>query len=115
MIALRYSAAANRARGAEPGNGLAGFGVRAGERFGRICPLGAAGDRAYSTRRSRVRAGERFGRICPARRVVATHRFAANPGLRFDAAVAPAELEQGENLRFLRHLQVVGPSTSSRD
>ena len=55
----------------------------------------------------RIRAGERFGRICLAGRVVPAHRFAAHAGLGFDAAVAPAELEKGENLRFLRHLQVV--------
>ena len=34
-------------------------------------------------------------------------RLAAHAGLGFDATVAPAELQEGENLRFLRHLQVV--------
>ena len=33
--------------------------------------------------------------------------FAAHAGLGFDAPVAPAEIEQGENLRFLWDLQVV--------
>ena len=62
-----------------------------------------------------VRAGERFGRICPADLVVAGHRFAANAGLPLDPSVAPAELEKGENLGLFRHLQVIGHRNPSRD
>lgn len=50
-------------------------------------------------------AGERFGRICPTQPIVPTDRLPTDAGLRFDAPVAPSELQQGENLRFLWHFQ----------
>ena len=34
--------------------------------------------------------------------------FAAHAGLRLDATIAPAQLEQRDNVVLLRHLQVVG-------
>lgn len=60
------------------------------------------------TRRRGVRAGERFGRICLPGLVVPGNRLPAYTGLGFNAAIAPAEGEERENLLFLRHLQVIG-------
>jgi hypothetical protein len=81
-------------------------GRRAGERFGRIWSRAGLKIRGFSGR-SRVRAGERFGRICPPPSVVAADRLTADAGLGFDPAIAPPELQEGENLRLLRHFQVV--------
>jgi hypothetical protein len=56
----------------------------------------------------RRRAGDRFGRICPAGAVVPSDGLSAEARLGLDAAIAPPQLEQSDNVLRLRHLQVVG-------
>ncbi len=107
------SGGSRRSRTPRPGpvRCAAGSGQR---RVSQRSPCGRARRRTAGAVPSRGRfgrvwpgAGERFGRICLARGVVAAHRFPAHAGFGLDPSVAPTELEQRENLRFLRHLQVV--------
>ena len=93
----RYTAAVNRGRGVEPGNVLAGFASEPANVLAAFDPStsGRSRDSAGGDGSEPGNVLAAFARRMP---VVRDDRLATDAGLRFDAPVAPAELEQGENL-----------------
>jgi hypothetical protein len=81
--------------------------IRAGEHYGRIWIVERE-RRLGGSRLRRCGAGEPFGRLCQASAIVSADRLAAHAGLRLDATIAPAQLEQRDNVVLLRHRQIVG-------